>query len=96
MQALDAALDEQLPVLETARQELAKALQETSASAQTLEQDITDDVKSSDFGVVGGAAYHRGRLVIEGRYTFGFTDLDEDADVTVKNRSLSILAGWRF
>jgi archaellum component FlaC len=41
MQALDAALDDQLPLLETSRQELAKSLQETSGSAQTLEQDIT-------------------------------------------------------
>jgi ElaB/YqjD/DUF883 family membrane-anchored ribosome-binding protein len=40
MQALDAALDEQLPVLETARQELAQALREVSASALQLDQDI--------------------------------------------------------
>jgi hypothetical protein len=46
---------------------------------------------------VGGAAWHRRRLVVEGRYTFGFTDLDDNDDtVTVKNRTLSILAGWRF
>jgi hypothetical protein len=63
----------------------------------TLETDITDEVKSYDFGVVGGAAWHRGRLVVEGRYTFGFTDLDDsDAAVTVKNRTLSILAGWKL
>jgi hypothetical protein len=40
MQALDAAFDEQLPVLETSRQELAQALQEVSASALQLDQDI--------------------------------------------------------
>jgi len=73
-----------------------RAKARASFGTDTLEQDITDDVKSSDFGVVGGAAYHRDRLVIEGRYTFGFTDLDEDADVRVKNRSLSIRARWRF
>ena len=58
-----------------------RAKARASFGDDTLEQDITDDVKSSDFAVVGGAAYHRGRLVIEGRYTFGFTDLDEDDDV---------------
>lgn len=57
MQALDAALDEQLPVLATSRQELAQALQETSASALTLEQDIATEapkVAEAEKAALGG------------------------------------------
>ena len=59
---------------------------------------MSDEVKSTDVGVVGGVAYHIGRLVIDGRYSWGLTDIDDETEDTihVKNRSFSVLAGWRF
>ena len=67
MQALDAALDEQLPVLETARQDLAGALRDAGQAAAALEGDIkaaastVEDARShavSALDDLGGAALH--------------------------------------
>jgi hypothetical protein len=64
----------------------------------SFEDDVSDQVKSTDFAAVAGVAYHRGRLVVDGRYSWGFTDIDRDTGdgVEIRNRGISILAGWRF
>src|SRR3954463_892529 len=66
--------------------------------SSTVETDIQDEVKSTDAGIVAGAAYRRGRLIVDGRYTFGLVDVDKQTDdsVMVKNRALTFLAGWKF
>jgi hypothetical protein len=70
----------------------------TEFSGSTEEIDISDDVERSDLGVVVAGGYETGRLVIDGRYTFGLSDIDKDTsdDVKVKNRVISVSAGIRF
>jgi hypothetical protein len=63
------------------------------------DDDIDDEVESFDFGLVIGAGIEAGRLSLDGRYTWGLTNLanvPDDDDVTVKNRVFSILVGFRF
>jgi hypothetical protein len=70
-----------------------------SFQGETVDVDIPGDaIKKVDLGVIVGAGAAFGRLSIEGRYTFGLTNINNDASdpTKVKNRSLAILAGVRF
>jgi hypothetical protein len=62
------------------------------------EEDIDEQIKGFDFGLVLGAGVEFGKFVIDGRYTHGFTDLNdvEDELIEVKTRVFSIMAGFRF
>jgi hypothetical protein len=64
----------------------------------TEEIDVIDDVERFDFGIVAGGGIEFGRIVIDGRYTHGVSDLDKDTsdDVKVRNRAVSLTAGFRF
>jgi len=59
-------------------------------------QDISDQIPSTDMGLLlgGRVEFSRGVLA-EFRYTQGFTDLS-DGDESVKNRVFSFLIGYRF
>jgi hypothetical protein len=61
--------------------------------------DIRDDIESLDFGIAAGAAYEAGRISVEGRYTFGLTNLNTvsvDEEALVKTRVIAVLVGYRF
>ena len=61
--------------------------------------DMSGEVERFDWGLVAGAGIHRGRrLVIDGRYAWGLTDVNKDTSLGVRFRSrvLTILAGVRF
>jgi hypothetical protein len=59
-------------------------------------QEISDDLPSTDMGVViGGRVEFRQGILAEFRYTHGFTNLS-DNDESVKNRVYSVLVGYRF
>lgn len=60
--------------------------------------DLEDDVESFDFGVVGGVGYQFGRISVDGRYTWGLRNINavEGDEATIKTRTLTLLAGWRF
>jgi Outer membrane protein beta-barrel domain len=75
-----------------------RARSSASFGGDTLEQDVSDQVTRSDVAVVGGLAYHRGRLVFDGRYAWGLTDIDDETEdaVSIRNRGISFLVGWRF
>ena len=75
-----------------------RARSSASFGGDTLEQDVSDEVKRTDLAIVGGLAYHRGRLVMDGRYSWGVMDVDREVDdeVTVHNRGVSFLLGWTF
>ena len=64
----------------------------------SFEQDVSDQVESTDLAAVAGLAYHRGRLVFDGRYSWGFTDIDKETGdgVEIRNRGISFLVGWKF
>ena len=61
--------------------------------------DMSAEVERFDWGMVAGAGMHRGqRLVIDGRYAWGLTDVNKDTSLGIRFRSrvLTILAGVRF
>lgn len=62
------------------------------------EEDIGEDVKDVEFGIVFGAGVGFRRFFAEGRYIAGLSNIadDPDIDVSVRNRSFVILAGVRF
>jgi outer membrane protein with beta-barrel domain len=62
------------------------------------EVDFKDELKSTDMGLVVGVGFTLSRLLLEGRYTHGLTDLNKttDSGSTNKNRVLSVLVGLQF
>jgi Outer membrane protein beta-barrel domain len=73
---------------------------ESSATVgdQTIEDDIGEEIEDFDLGLVVGAGIDFGRLTVDGRYTFGFSNLaaDEGDPQKARNRTVSILAGILF
>ena len=65
---------------------------------QEMSEDIDDEVEKFDLGLVAGAGLDIGRFVIDGRYTWGTSNLNKDDtdDVTIKNRVFTLMAGIRF
>lgn len=61
-------------------------------------QDFKSQLKSTDIGVAVGAGVTLSRLLLEGRYTYGLTDLNkvEDPDGANRNRVISLLVGLIF
>ena len=62
-------------------------------------EDVGDFVKRYDLGVVAGAGLDIGRrLMIDGRYTWGLTNVNRDElnPATIKTRLFSVMAGFRF
>jgi opacity protein-like surface antigen len=67
---------------------------------QANEQDIGDTVESTDFGLALGAgvsfpASARARIVIDGRYTLGFSKFPNTGE-DLKNRDIVFMAGFSF
>jgi hypothetical protein len=60
--------------------------------------DISDELESMDFGLVGGAGFEFGRASVEARYTHGLMDIskNEDESDKPKNRVFSVTVGYRF
>ena len=62
--------------------------------------DIGDEVAGLDFGLTFGVGIEFGKFVIDGRYTHGFTNLNDSEDDfelgETKSRVFSIMAGFRF
>lgn len=75
-----------------------RAKARTEFSGATEELDLGEDLERRDFGVAIAGGVESGRLVIDGRYTFGLSNIDAAATDgrEAKNRTLSITAGLRF
>ncbi len=59
--------------------------------------DARSKVKSTDFSLVLGGGVDVGHAAIDLRYDLGLTTLDSSSPaVDVKNRTLSVLVGWRL
>jgi hypothetical protein len=64
---------------------------------EKIDLDISDQIESTDFGLAAGAMYERGRWTLDGRYTFGLSQLSADGEEPdTKSRVISFLAGIRF
>ena len=60
-------------------------------------QSFKNDVKGHDVGLVTGISVYSGMLVVDGRYTWGLTNIDDTGDIgNTKNRVFSVSAGIRF
>ncbi len=71
-------------------------------SAKQDETDIKDDVKSIDFGLTfgGGVSLPMGNntVFVEGRYSLGLSDINDDSsdDTKIKTKGIQIMAGFTF
>jgi hypothetical protein len=67
-------------------------------------QEFEDSVRKFDFGLVAGVAVDAGHFVLDGRYTWGLTNIAKDSTSdpgggetgSAKNRVFSFSAGVRF
>lgn len=65
---------------------------------EDFSEDIDEEIERVDLGLVVGAGVEFGRLVVDGRYTWGLSDLDADKsdDIKIRNRVFTVMAGFRF
>ena len=72
---------------------------ETTSTVQGQEgiDEIDNDFKRFDLGLVVGAGVEFGRLVVDGRYAWGLRDIDKQIDEsTIRNRHFAFMTGVRF
>ena len=72
---------------------------ETKSIVQGQEgiDEIDNDFKRFDLGLTVGAGVEFGRLIVDGRYTWGLLDIDKQIDEsTIRNRSFAFMTGVRF
>lgn len=70
-----------------------------SFEGESFDEDVSEDVEKIDIGVVAGAGAEFGRIVVDGRYTWGLRNLNNNpgqGDPTIKNRAFAVMAGVRF
>ena len=77
---------------------LLRARTRADFGSSTEEIDIKDDVETLDFGVVIAGGVEFGSIVVDGRYTHGFSDIDKDTsdDAGMANRAVSLTVGIKF
>jgi hypothetical protein len=73
-----------------------RARMRTPFNGSVEERDVADQVEEVDFGIAAGGGVEIGRLVVDGRYTFGLTDVDTDTTSKTRNRAIAVTAGFRF
>lgn len=79
-----------------------KAEGEIAGVSSSVETDISDDVKSIDFGLVFGAGVDfakvgPGKITVDARYILGLTKPDDTGeDKNIKNSVISIMFGYCF
>jgi hypothetical protein len=61
------------------------------------DEDFADQVKRMDVGLVTGVAIDFAHIVLDARYIWGLTNINEDSsEGTVKNRVAQVTLGFRF
>jgi hypothetical protein len=70
-------------------------------SAEFAEEDVKDDLKTMDFGVVVGAGVDfdmgTGKVTLDGRYTLGLMSIDDSGEEQDwKNGAISVMLGYMF
>jgi len=75
------------------------AVMKAEFEGEEEEEDLDDDVESFEFAIVVGAGVEFGPVLVEGRFSEGFTDLakdEEDFDDELRSRTFAVLVGFRF
>lgn len=77
---------------------LVRARTRADFGSSTEELDVKDDVETLDLGIVIAGGVEFGSIVVDGRYTHGFSDIDKDTsdDVKITNRAVSLTVGIKF
>lgn len=70
-------------------------------SAEAADEDIKDDTKSLDYGVVVGAGVDfdlgTGKVTVDARYNYGLTSIDDSGEeFDIKNGGISAFVGYLF
>jgi hypothetical protein len=69
----------------------------SGAGLSPEDEDFSDQIKRMDLGLVAGVTADVGRLVLDGRYTWGLTNIEEEATADkTKNKVVSLTVGLRF
>jgi hypothetical protein len=65
---------------------------------ESSSEDISDDIERFDLGVTAGAGVDINRFTIDGRYTWGLSNLNRDGsdELKITNRVATIMVGVRF
>jgi hypothetical protein len=72
------------------------------ARAEVVDEELEgfdESLKDIDVGVVVGAGAELSRFILEARYNFGLSELNDDpepGEPVIKNRAFSVLVGVRF
>jgi len=79
----------------------ASAEREVEGGGQSQTNDISDQVSSTEFGLVFGVGgdfgIGAGTITVDARYNLGLTSVDDtDADASVSNQGFMITAGFAF
>jgi hypothetical protein len=75
------------------------AEQSVSFMGESISESIDEGMSGFDLGLTFGGRVEIGRIIIDGRYTFGMLNVaDEEGPEgeAIKNRTLSLMGGWRF
>ncbi len=79
------------------------AKQKITLGSDSDEEDIKDDISSTDFGLGfgGGVNFHTGNnsIFVEVRYNIGLTNINDDSDdpdTEIKTKGIKIFAGIIF
>ena len=76
----------------------SRARIEAPGAPADFDDDFGDEIKRVDVGLVTGVGVDVGRLVLDGRYTWGLVNISKDTNDpgTAKHRFFSATAGIRF
>jgi hypothetical protein len=67
-------------------------------NGESDDDDISDQIERFELALVVGGGVEFGRLLIDGRYAWGLSNVNKDNqdDMKIKNRVFSVMAGVRF
>jgi len=65
-------------------------------AGQTDEEDLSDDMKDTEFGLIIGGGLDFGKLTFDVRYNLGLTTLSEYEGEEIKNGVISLKVGFSF
>lgn len=66
------------------------------ALGQTDEEDLSDDMENTEFGLIIGGGLDFGKLTFDVRYNLGLTSLSIYEDEEIKNGVISLKVGFSF